>query len=101
MTKNVLATVKWTDQLYGQRFDQRFSVPSNAKYCPLILFSDQKLSDDALWNAIIVFKEKNSDGSYLVELSYLSELAPVEHFVSGNEFALFDGPNKVAQGAVL
>lgn len=101
MTRTVLATVRWTDQLYKQRFNHRLSIPSDAKYCPIILFLGQKLSDDELWNAVIIFKKKNLDGSYLVELSYLSEIAPAEHLASGNKFELFDGPNKVAQGVII
>lgn len=97
MTKTVLATIKCIDPLRGQRF----IVPSNAKYSPTILFSDQKLSDEEIWNAILVFKKRNPDGSILEELSYLSEFAPVERLASGNTFTLFEGPHKVAQGVIL
>lgn len=51
MTKTVFATIKWIDPLRGQRF----VVPSDAKYGPIIRFSDQKLSDEGSWSAIIVF----------------------------------------------
>ncbi len=97
MTKTVLATIKFIDPLRGQKF----IVPSNAKYGPIIRFSDQKLSDEGSWSAILVFKKRNPDGSILAELSYLSELAPVEHLASGNTFELFEGPHKVAQGVIL
>lgn len=97
MTKTVLATIKCIDPLRGQRF----IVPSNAKYGPTILFSDQKLSDEEIWNAILVFKKRNPDGSILAEISYLSEFAPVERLASGNAFTLFEGPHKVAQGVIL
>ena len=70
MTKTVLATIKWIDPLRGQRF----VVPSSAKYGPIIRFSDQKLSDEGSWSAIIVFKKRNPDGSVLAELSYLVNL---------------------------
>lgn len=97
MTKTVLATIKWIDPLRGQRF----VVPSNAKYGPIVRFSDQKLSDEGSWSAIIVFKKRNPDGSVLAELSYLSEFAPIYHLASGNTFELFEGPHKVAQGVIL
>ena len=97
MTKTVLATIKWIDPLRGQRF----VVPSDAKYSPTILFSDQKLSDEEICNAIKKKKKRNPDGSILAELSYLSEFAPIYHLTSGNKFTLFEGPHKVAQGVIL
>ena len=60
MTKTVLATIKWIDPLRGQRF----VVPSDAKYSPTILLSDQKLSDEGSWSAILVFKKRNPDGVF-------------------------------------
>ena len=97
MTKTVFATIKFIDPLRGQKF----IVPSNAKYGPIIRFSDQKLSDEGSWSAILVFKKRNPDGSILAELSYLSELAPIYHLTSGNKFTLFEGAHEVAHGVII
>lgn len=97
MEKTVFATIKGTEP----RFAERFVAPSSAKYGPIILFPDQKLTDDDVWSSLILFKEKHADGSYLVELSYLSEAAPFERLVSGKTFSLFEGAHKVAEGVIL
>lgn len=97
MKKTVFATIKFIDPLRGQKF----IVPSNAKYGPIIRFPDQKLSDEGSWSAILVFKKRNPDGSILAELSYLSEFAPIYHLTSGNKFTLFEGPHEVAHGVII
>lgn len=82
MEKTVFAAIKGTEP----RFAERFAAPSNVKYGPIIRFPDQRLTDDGAWSSLIFFKKKHADGSYLVELSYLSDAAPFERLVSGHTF---------------
>lgn len=90
------AKIQWVNSEYGQRF----AVPSEAKYCPIIIFDNQP-NDGFAWGAVILFKKRDSDGSCLTELTYLSESAPFERLTPGNTFTLFEGNKKVAHGIVL
>ena len=90
----VSAKIQWLDKMYGERF----SVPSDIKYCPIIVFDDHE--DQELWSATITFEKQDAEGDIWIKLTYLSDSAPFELLEKGRTFCLLEGNKKVAKGRI-
>lgn len=95
MRCEVKAKIQWMNGAYGDRFH----IPSNVKYSPIIIFDDY-LNDTELWSAMVTFEKQDKEGVF-IKLTYLSDSAPFERLCIGRTFSLFEGNKKVANGRII
>jgi len=90
------ASIKWLSHEQGGRQNP---MPGNIKYRPIIVFPGIKT--DGSWSADIVTGDLKNGYDALIDLSFLSPIAPFELLIPGAEFELYEGPRLVAKGNIL
>lgn len=88
----MLAEINW--------LNVRKSIPkTGAKYCPIIRFSGEK---NNMWSANIRIIENDIINlKSIADVDYLLPHAPTDNIYAGNNFELFEGNKKVADGIFL
>jgi len=97
MKKTIIAKVKWIPKELGGR---SVLPPIGGKYCPIIRFNDAG-SSRCDWSAEILCTGMDSNFISIIELSYLSDEAPLENLKTGNDFRLYEGAILVAEGKII
>lgn len=98
MKKIVKAHITWTAYENGGRKNPPLA---GTRYCPIVIFNNVKGNIGEFWSADFVCTEVDKNYSSIVEFTFLSEDAPMDYLVKGNEFELFEGNKKVASGVII
>jgi len=98
MKKIVKAQITCITYEYGGRKNPPLT---GTRYCPIVIFNNVKRKSGEFWSADFVCTEVDENLSSIVEFSFLSEDAPMDYLVKGNEFELFEGNKKVASGVII
>lgn len=89
------ANVQWIPYEKGGRQNP---LPENTRYCPMIVFSDEKTAES--WSAEIYIIQTNKNNESTIKVSFLSPNAPFRLLKPGAQFELYEGRKYVAQGII-
>lgn len=98
MKKTVKAQITWISYLDGGR---KHPPLAGTRYCPIVKFKNMKGKNGEYWSADFVCSEVDKNHSAIVDFTFLSEYAPIDYLVKGNQFELFEGNKKVAVGIIV
>lgn len=70
------------------------------RFCTQIRLEEEG-EDKPIWTAEIIIKKFSDPSSCYADLKYLFEHAPNHLLKKGKSFALFDGPNQIANGKII
>jgi len=87
------ALIKWISEENGGR---RAPVPIGTKYAPIISF--QKMKEH--WSCVFT-ATKIKNGISKVRIEFLVDNSPIKYLKKGNNFELYEGIKKVADGEIL
>lgn len=98
MKKTVKAQITWTSYTDGGR---KHPPLAGTRCCPIVRFANMKEINGEYWSADFVCSEVDKNLSTIIDLTFLSEYAPIDYLVKGNQFDLFEGNKKVAVGTII
>ncbi len=88
----MIAKINWLDS-------KRFIPDIRVKYCPIIKFTNEETCS---WSAEIhIIKNDLANRKSIAEVHYLFSNAPTSNICEGNQFELFEGNRKVADGIFI